>query len=250
MIKIEHLAKKYGNNQVLKDISLEVKDGEIVALIGSSGAGKSTLIRCLNYLEHAESGKITFDELTIDLSHVNKKEIFELRQKSTMVFQNFNLFKNKTVLQNVMEGLIVNKILPPAEAEKKALELLREVGMEEKASSYPSQLSGGQQQRVGIARALALNPKVILFDEPTSALDPELVGEVLSVIKKISHEDRTMIIVTHEMDFAADVADRVIFLDKGEIAEQGPAKELLSHPKEERTRKFLARYLGSNDYVI
>ena len=149
-----------------------------------------------------------------------------------------------------MEGLIVNKILPLAEAEKKALELLREVGMEEKASSYPSQLSGGQQQRVGIARALALNPKVILFDEPTSALDPELVGEVLSVIKKISHEDRTMIIVTHEMDFAADVADRVIFLDKGEIAEEGPAKELLTHPKEERTRKFLARYLGSNDYVI
>lgn len=250
MIKIEHLAKKFGNNQVLKDISLEVKDGEIVALIGSSGAGKSTLIRCLNYLEHAESGKITFDDLTIDLSHVNKKEIFELRQKSTMVFQNFNLFKNKTVLENVMEGLIINKILSPVEAKKKALELLRQVGMEEKTSSYPSQLSGGQQQRVAIARALALDPKVILFDEPTSALDPELVGEVLSVIKQIAHEDRTMIIVTHEMDFAADVADRVIFLDKGEIAEQGPAKELLTHPKEERTRKFLARYLGSNDYVI
>lgn len=250
MIKIEHLAKKFGNNQVLKDISLEVKDGEIVALIGSSGAGKSTLIRCLNYLEHAESGKITFDDLTIDLSHVNKKEIFELRQKSTMVFQNFNLFKNKTVLENVMEGLIINKILSPVEAKKKALELLLQVGMEEKTSSYPSQLSGGQQQRVAIARALALDPKVILFDEPTSALDPELVGEVLSVIKQIAHEDRTMIIVTHEMDFAADVADRVIFLDKGEIAEQGPAKELLTHPKEERTRKFLARYLGSNDYVI
>ena len=250
MIKIEHLAKRFGNNQVLKDISLEVKDGEIVALIGSSGAGKSTLIRCLNYLEKAESGKVTFDDLNIDLAHITKKEIFALRKKSTMVFQNFNLFKNKTVLENVMEGLVVNKIMEPQAAKKKALELLRDVGMEEKAESYPSQLSGGQQQRVGIARALVLDPKVILFDEPTSALDPELVGEVLSVIKKISHEDRTMIIVTHEMNFAADVADRVIFLDKGEIAEQGPAKELLTNPKEERTKKFLSRYLGSEDYVI
>lgn len=250
MIKIEHLAKRFGNNQVLKDISLEVKDGEIVALIGSSGAGKSTLIRCLNYLEKAESGKITFDDLNIDLAHITKKEIFALRKKSTMVFQNFNLFKNKTVLENVMEGLVVNKIMESQAAKKKALELLRDVGMEEKAESYPSQLSGGQQQRVGIARALVLDPKVILFDEPTSALDPELVGEVLSVIKKISHEDRTMIIVTHEMNFAADVADRVIFLDKGEIAEQGPAKELLTNPKEERTKKFLSRYLGSEDYVI
>lgn len=250
MIKIEHLAKKFGKTQVLKDISLEVNDGEIVALIGSSGAGKSTLIRCLNYLEQAESGTITFDELKIDLSHVSKKEIIALRQKSAMVFQSFNLFKNKTVLENVMEGLVVNKILAPADARKKALELLSQVGMSEKIDSYPSQLSGGQQQRVGIARALALDPKVILFDEPTSALDPELVGEVLSVIKKISHEDRTMIIVTHEMDFACDVADRVIFLDKGEIAEQGAAKELLRHPKEERTKKFLSRYLGSEDYSI
>ena len=250
MIRIEHLAKRFGNNQVLKDISLEIKDGEIVALIGSSGAGKSTLIRCLNYLEKAESGKITFDKLSLDLAHASKKDIFALRKKSTMVFQNFNLFNNKTVLENVMEGLVVNKIMEPQAAREKALELLREVGMEEKANSYPSQLSGGQQQRVGIARALVLDPKVILFDEPTSALDPELVGEVLSVIKKISHEDRTMIIVTHEMNFAADVADRVIFLDKGEIAEQGPAKELLTHPKEERTIKFLARYLGSEDYVI
>ena len=149
-----------------------------------------------------------------------------------------------------MEGLVVNKILSPEEAKEKSLELLADVGMQEKADSYPSQLSGGQQQRVGIARALALDPKVILFDEPTSALDPELVGEVLSVIKKISHEGRTMIIVTHEMDFASDVADRVIFLDKGEIAEEGGAKELLSQPKEERTKKFLARYLGSTDYVI
>ena len=250
MIKIEHLSKRYGKNQVLKDISLEIKDGEIVALIGSSGAGKSTLIRCLNYLEQAESGQITFDELKIDLSKVSKKDIFALRQKSTMVFQNFNLFKNKTVLENVMEGLFVNKILPPEDAKKKSLALLSDVGMQEKADSYPAQLSGGQQQRVGIARALALDPKVILFDEPTSALDPELVGEVLSVIKKISHEGRTMIIVTHEMDFAADVADRVIFLDKGEIAEQGVAKEVLTKPKEERTKKFLARYLGGNDYVI
>lgn len=250
MIKIEHLSKSYGKNQVLKDISLKVKDGEIVALIGSSGAGKSTFIRCLNYLEHAEKGVLTFDNLKIDLEHINKKQIYKLRKESTMVFQNFNLFKNKTVIENVMEGLLVNRILNSANAKEKALELLKEVGMQEKADSYPSELSGGQQQRVGIARALALDPKIILFDEPTSALDPELVGEVLSVIKRISHEKRTMIIVTHEMDFAADVADRVIFLDKGEIAEQGPAKEVLNHPKENRTKKFLARYLGNNDYVI
>lgn len=250
MIKIEHIVKRYGKNLVLKDISLEIKDGETVALIGSSGAGKSTLLRCLNYLENAESGKVTFDDFTFDFSHASKKEIFSLRQKSTMVFQNFNLFKNKTVIQNVMEGLLINKICDKTGAQKKALKLLAQVGMEHKADSYPENLSGGQKQRVGIARALALNPKVILLDEPTSALDPELVGEVLSVIKKIAKEGRTMIIVTHEMDFAANVADRVIFLDKGEIAEQGAAKEVLSHPKEERTKKFLARYLAQNDYSI
>lgn len=250
MIKIEHIVKRYGKNLVLKDISLEIKDGETVALIGSSGAGKSTLLRCLNYLETAESGKVTFDDFTFDFSHGIKKEIFSLRQKSTMVFQNFNLFKNKTVIQNVMEGLLINKICDKNTARQRALELLKQVGMEGKADSYPEKLSGGQKQRVGIARALALNPKVILLDEPTSALDPELVGEVLSVIKKIAKEGRTMIIVTHEMDFAANVADRVIFLDKGEIAEQGAAKEVLSHPKEERTKKFLARYLSQNDYSI
>lgn len=250
MIKIEHIVKRYGKNLVLKDISLEIKDGETVALIGSSGAGKSTLLRCLNYLENAESGKVTFDDFTFDFSHAGKKEIFSLRQKSTMVFQNFNLFKNKTVIQNVMEGLLINKICDKTGAQKKALELLAQVGMEHKADSYPENLSGGQKQRVGIARALALNPKVILLDEPTSALDPELVGEVLSVIKSIAKTGRTMIIVTHEMDFAANVADRVIFLDKGEIAEQGDAKEVLSHPKEERTKKFLARYLAQNDYSI
>ncbi|MBQ9908893.1 MAG: amino acid ABC transporter ATP-binding protein [Treponema sp.] len=250
MIKIEHIVKRYGKNLVLKDISLEIKDGETVALIGSSGAGKSTLLRCLNYLETAESGKVTFDDFTFDFSHAGKKEIFSLRQKSTMVFQNFNLFKNKTVIQNVMEGLLINKICDKNTARQRALELLKQVGMEDKADSYPEKLSGGQKQRVGIARALALNPKVILLDEPTSALDPELVGEVLSVIKSIAKTGRTMIIVTHEMDFAANVADRVIFLDKGEIAEQGAAKEVLSHPKEERTKKFLARYLAQNDYSI
>ena len=250
MIKIEHLVKKYGKVPVLNDVSLEVKDGETVAIIGSSGAGKSTLLRCLNYLEQAESGTIAFDDLVIDCSHVTRKDIFAMRSQSTMVFQSFNLFKNKTVLENVMEGLVVNKILDVKSAREKAQELLRQVGMEAKEDSYPSQLSGGQQQRVGIARALALDPKVILFDEPTSALDPELVGEVLSVIKSIAGKGRTMIIVTHEMDFAADVADRVIFLDKGEVAEQGPAAEVLTRPKEERTRKFLARYLSGNDYSI
>ena len=252
MIKIEHLVKRYGKNLVLKDISLEIADNEIVAIIGSSGAGKSTMLRCLNYLEQAESGKVSFDDFTFDFSHPSKKSIFELRKQSTMVFQNFNLFKNKTVIENVMEGLTINKIMDKASAKERALELLCQVGMEGKAESYPSELSGGQQQRVGIARALALNPKVILFDEPTSALDPELVGEVLSVIKNIAREGkcRTMIIVTHEMDFAAQVADRVIFLDKGSIAEQGPAKEVLTHPKEERTKKFLSRYLAQNDYSI
>ena len=250
MIKIEHIVKRYGKNLVLKDISLEVKDGETLALIGSSGAGKSTLLRCLNYLEKAESGILEFDDFKFDFSSHSKKDVFNLRKKSTMVFQNFNLFKNKTVIQNVMEGILINKICDKNTARQRALELLKQVGMEGKADSYPSELSGGQQQRVGIARALALNPNVILFDEPTSALDPELVGEVLSVIKNIASQGRTMIIVTHEMDFAANVADRVVFLDKGEIAEQGAAKEVLSHPKEERTKKFLARYLAQNDYSI
>ena len=250
MIKIEHLVKRYGKNLVLKDISLDINENETIAIIGSSGAGKSTFLRCLNYLETAESGTITFDDFSFDFSHAGKKEIAKLRQQSTMVFQNFNLFKNKTVLQNVTEGLVVNKILDEPHAKERAMELLKQVGMEHKTDSYPSQLSGGQQQRVAIARALALNPKVILFDEPTSALDPELVGEVLAVIKGLASEGRTMIIVTHEMDFAANVADKVIFLDKGEIAEQGPAKEIFTHPKEERTKKFLARYLSLYDYSI
>lgn len=250
MIKIEHIVKRYGRNLVLKDISLEIRDGETLALIGSSGAGKSTLLRCLNYLETAESGKVSFDDFTFDFSRAGKNEIVSLREKSTMVFQNFNLFKNMTVIQNVMEGLLINKMCDKNGARQKALELLRQVGMEGKADAYPENLSGGQKHRVGIARALALNPKVILLDEPTSALDPELVGEVLSVIRSIAKKGMTMIIVTHEMDFAANVADRVVFLDKGEIAEQGDAKEVLSQPKEERTKKFLARYLAQNDYSI
>ena len=239
MIKIEHIVKRYGKNLVLKDISLEIKDGETVALIGSSGAGKSTLLRCLNYLENAESGKVTFDDFTFDFSHAGKKEIFSLRQKSTMVFQNFNLFKNKTVIQNVMEGLLINKSCDKTSAHKKALELLAQVGMEHKADSYPENLSGGQKQRVGIARALALNPKVILLDEPTSALDPELVGEVLSVIKKIAKEGRTMIIVTHEMEFAQNVSDKVIFMDDGVIAVEGTPREVFELSDNERIQKFL-----------
>ena len=249
MIEIKNLKKSFNQNEVLKGINLSINDNEIVSVIGSSGGGKSTLLRCLNFLEHADSGTIRIADVTIDCSSANKNDVKKIISKSTMVFQNFNLFKNKTALQNIMEPLIVNKILPKAEAEKVALSYLKKIGLEEKKDEYPSKLSGGQQQRIGIARALVLDPEVILFDEPTSALDPELVSDVLKLIKEVASEKRTMIIVTHEMAFARDVSDRVVYMDKGEVVEVGSPEKIFTNPKEERTRQFLARYLQP-EYII
>lgn len=243
MITVKNLKKSFGNLEVLKDINLHVDKGEVISILGPSGSGKSTFLRCLNYLEIPTSGVLTIGDTTINAKTANKTEINSLRKESAMVFQNYNLFNNKTVLENVIEALIVVKKLSKAEAINIAIDSLKKVGMEEKKDVYPKTLSGGQKQRVSIARAIALNPKVILFDEPTSALDPELVSEVLSVIKDLAREHRTMLIVTHEMSFARDVSDRVIFMDNGYIVEEGTPKEIFSNPKQDRTKQFLNKFI-------
>lgn len=240
MLKLTNVHKSFDKTEVLKGISLKVEKGSVTAIIGPSGAGKTTLLRCMNFLEKADSGILDFDELHIDLERVSKKTMLEIRRKTAFVFQNYNLFANMTALENVMEGLVTARKVPKAEAKDRALKALEKVGLKDKAAFYPSSLSGGQQQRVGIARAIAVNPEVILFDEPTSALDPELKGEVLSVIKGLAAEGTTMVIVTHEMNFARDTADRVIFMDKGKIVEEGEAAAFFTSPKEERTKQFLA----------
>jgi len=250
VITLSNVSKSFGRNQVLKGIDLTVNKGEVVAILGPSGSGKTTLLRCINFLEKPSDGVITIDDLQVDCKRAGKKEIYQLRQKTAMVFQQYNLFRHKTALENVMEGLIVVQKRPKAEAREMSVSLLEKVGLGAKLDAYPSQLSGGQQQRVGIARALALNPEVILFDEPTSALDPELVGEVLSVIRKIAKEGITMIIVTHEMTFAQDVASHVVFMDEGVIVEEGRPNELFNRPKEERTRQFLRRIRPELSYSI
>lgn len=239
MIKVTNLKKNFGDNEVLKDISFEVSEGEVIAIIGPSGSGKSTLLRCLNYLEQPNGGQITIGDVSININKTNKKEITQLRQQTSMVFQHYNLFKNKTALENVTYSLEVTKGLSKQEAKKVGMGLLTKVGLADKADFYPLKLSGGQQQRVGIARALAVDPSAILFDEPTSSLDPELVGEVLKVISDIAHEKKTMIIVTHEMSFAHDVADKIIFMADGYIVEQGSPEEVLDNPQNERTKQFL-----------
>lgn len=250
MIKLSQIKKSYGRHQVLKGIDLSVEQGEVVAILGPSGSGKTTLLRCMNYLERPSEGEITIDGFTVNCKRPSKSDIYTLRKKSAMVFQQYNLFRHKTVLENVMEGLLVVQKVPKEQARKQSIELLEKVGLGNKLDSYPSQLSGGQQQRVGIARALALNPKVILFDEPTSSLDPELVGEVLAVIRKIAKEGITMIIVTHEMGFAQEVANHVIFIDNGTIVESGTPNELFNSPKEERTKQFLKRFTPEGTYSI
>lgn len=250
MVTIEHLHKSFGSNQVLKDINLTIDKGDIVAVLGPSGTGKTTLLRSINFLNDADEGDITVDGLTVNVKHHSKKEVLELRRKTAMVFQHFNLFHNKTVLENVMEGLLIAQKVPKEEARQRALAEIEKVGLSDKVDAYPASLSGGQQQRVGIARALALNPKVILFDEPTSALDPEKVGEVLAVIKKVAEEGITMIIVTHEMSFAESVANRIIFMDEGRVIEDASPKEFFSSPKEERTKQFLQKYMESFVYTI
>ncbi|WP_339315045.1 amino acid ABC transporter ATP-binding protein [Paenibacillus sp. FSL R10-2734] len=250
MIKLAQISKSFGRNLVLNNIDLTVTKGEVVVILGPSGSGKTTLLRCVNYLEKPSSGEIAIGDFKVDCKHARKREIHQLRQKTAMVFQQYNLFRHKTALENVMEGLLIVKKLPKDEARKRSIALLEKVGLSSKLDSYPSQLSGGQQQRVGIARALALEPEVILFDEPTSALDPELVGEVLAVIRKIAKEGITMIVVTHEMGFARDVANHVVFMDGGVIVEEGTPTELFNHPREERTKQFLKRITPEFNYSI
>lgn len=239
MIKVNHLSKKFGNLEVLKDINLNINEGEVVCIIGPSGSGKSTFLRCINQLERPTGGTVQYEGKNL----LDKNcDIRKFREEVGMVFQKFNLFPLKTVVQNVMMAPILTKHMYKEEAHAKALELLDKVGLKDKADVYPSTLSGGQQQRVAIARALALHPQILFFDEPTSALDPELTGEILKVIRQLASEHMTMVIVTHEMAFARDVADRVIFMDGGYIIEQGDPKEVIEHPKEERTKQFLARF--------
>ncbi|WP_438869414.1 L-cystine ABC transporter ATP-binding protein TcyN [Pseudomonas sp. L1(2025)] len=247
MIVVEKLTKQFKGQVVLNGIDLEVKEGEVVAIIGPSGSGKTTLLRCLNFLEEPTSGRIKVGDIEIDSSRpLNQQQglVRRLRQHVGFVFQNFNLFPHRTALENVIEGPIVVKKMPREAAIALGRKLLDRVGLAGKEDAYPRRLSGGQQQRVAIARALAMEPEVILFDEPTSALDPELVGEVLATIRSLAEENRTMVIVTHEMSFARDVANRVIFFDKGVIVEQGEAKALFANPKEERTKQFLSKFLA------
>lgn len=242
MIEVKNWKKSFGSNQVIKGVDYRVETGDVVAIIGASGSGKSTFLRTLNFLEKAEEGILTLDDITLDMSgKISKKDILNVRRNTAMVFQGFNLFSHRTALENVMEALIVVKKMNKDDAKKIAKEEFTRVGLQDRMNYYPHQLSGGQQQRVGIARALALNPRVILFDEPTSALDPEMVGEVLDVIRSISHQGTTLIIVTHEMAFARDVADRVVFFSDGVILEEGPAKEFFANPKHDRTRQFIQR---------
>ncbi|EIR40589.1 L-cystine ABC transporter ATP-binding protein TcyN, partial [Yersinia pestis] len=246
-IDIKKLTKQFKGQQVLHGIDLEVNSGEVVAIIGPSGSGKTTLLRCINLLEIPDSGIIRVGNIEINGSiHISKqqRQVRALRQQVGFVFQGFNLFPHRTVLENIIEGPVIVKGEVRGSAEKRGRELLAKVGLSGKEDTYPRRLSGGQQQRVAIARALAMQPQVILFDEPTSALDPELVGEVLSTIRALAEEKRTMVIVTHEMSFARDVADRAIFMDHGQIVEQGPAKALFSHPQHDRTKQFLDKFLN------
>lgn len=227
---------------VLRGVDLTVEKGDVVAILGPSGSGKTTLLRCLNFLETADAGQLVFDGESFDLAHASRADIARLRKKTAFVFQNYNLFRNKTALQNVTEGLIVARKLPKEQADEIGMKMLAKVGLADRADYYPRQLSGGQQQRVAIARALALHPDILCFDEPTSALDPELTGEVLRVLRELADRKTTMIIVTHEMHFARDVADRILFMDGGVVVEEGPAKQLIDHPREQRTKQFLAHY--------
>lgn len=250
MLQVTGVRKAFGDNQVLRGVDMEVKKGDIVVILGPSGSGKTTFLRCLNFLERADDGSMDFDDIHAELKSASKAVVSKVRKKTAFVFQNYNLFQNKTALQNVMEGLTVARKVPKEEALARAKAALDKVGLSDRYDYYPSQLSGGQQQRVGIARAIAVNPDVLLFDEPTSALDPELIGEVLAVMKKLAKEGATMIIVTHEMSFAQEVASKVIFMDGGVIVEQGSAKQIFTSPKEERTIQFLRRVLKDYDYVI
>ncbi len=241
MIEINQLEKYFGDKHVLKNINLSIETGEVVAIIGPSGSGKSTLLRCLNLLETPNSGHITVNDRQVDTSKISRKNAYSLRQETAMVFQHYNLFRNKTALQNVTESLIANKKMKKSEANARGLELLQRVGLADQAQQYPITLSGGQQQRVSIARALAVHPYALLFDEPTSALDPELVNEVLQVIRELATQSMTMVIVTHEMQFAREVADRIIFMEDGELIVEGTPDEVFADSSNPRLRQFLSQ---------
>ena len=241
MLQIRNLRKSFGDLQVLKSIDLDVNKGDVVAILGPSGSGKTTMLRCLNFLEKSDGGTMLFDDQRVDLARVTHAEANALRRRTGFVFQSYNLFANKTALQNVTEGLIIARKMPRRRAEEIARAALVKVGMDDRADYYPRQLSGGQQQRVAIARALAADPEIIYFDEPTSALDPELTGEVLSVMRQLAEEGMTMLVVTHEMGFARNVSSKTVFMENGVVVEQAPSQQFFASPKEERTRAFLRR---------
>ncbi len=239
MLEVKDIHKSFGNLDVLKGVDLNVDKGDVIAILGPSGSGKTTLLRCINFLETADSGELIFDGESFQLGHMTKKDITRLRKKTAFVFQNYNLFLNKTALQNVTEGLIVARKMPKEKAVEIGKRMLDKVGMSERYDYYPDQLSGGQQQRVAIARALATDPEIIFFDEPTSALDPELIGEVLAVMQQLAREGMTMLVVTHEMWFARNVSNKVIFMENGKVVEAGSSTDFFQNPKEERTKEFL-----------
>ena len=241
MIKLQNIHKHFGDTEVLKGIDLEIKQGEIIVIIGSSGTGKSTLLRCVNFLEQADQGTISIDDIKVDAQKHTKAEVLALRRKTGFVFQNYALFAHQTAKQNIAEGLITVRGWKKQQAYEKAQQILDDIGLGDKADSYPAALSGGQQQRVGIGRAMAIQPELLLFDEPTSALDPEWVEEVLQLIKTLAERKQTMLIVTHEMNFAREVADRIIFMEGGKIVEQGPPEQLFENSQDPRTKAFLGK---------
>ena len=247
VLEIKDLIKSFGTNKVLDGIDLSVEKGEVVAVLGPSGSGKTTLLRCINFLEKADGGTFLFDGEIYDLRHIRRRDIAAIRKRTAFVFQNYNLFANKTALENVTLGLKVARKIDKVKADEIGRKMLEKVGLEDFENYYPVQLSGGQQQRVAIARALASDPEIIYFDEPTSALDPELIGEVLSVMKQLADEGMTMVVVTHEMNFARNVADRIVFMEDGQVLETAPAAEFFEHPAKERTREFLRNILSQHD---
>lgn len=249
IVELKNIHKSFGENHVLKGVDLSVEKGEVVVILGPSGSGKTTLLRSINFLDSADEGTIRINDCSVDCKKHKKREVLELRRHTAMVFQNYNLFKNKTILQNITMGMVKVRKVPSDAAKEYALKLLDDVGLKDKCNDYPIQLSGGQQQRVGICRALSLNPDVILLDEPTSALDPELVGDILQIIKAVAKTGITMIVVTHEIAFAREVASRVIFMEGGNIVEQGAPEEILVNPKEERTKTFLSRITNPNSGI-